>query len=51
MAVRNLCSMAQAVCIEPRSSTRFRPSAEMPFFWLVISHAAANHSVSGVRVP
>jgi len=26
------------------------PSAETPCFWLVISHAAANHSRSDVRV-
>jgi hypothetical protein len=27
------------------------PSAEIPCFWLVICHAAANQIVSGVRVP
>ena len=49
--MRNRCNKAQAVCIEPKSSTRFKPNAEIPFFWLVMYHAAANHSVSGVRVP
>jgi hypothetical protein len=27
------------------------PSAEIPCFWLVMSHAAANQTASGVRVP
>jgi len=27
------------------------PSAEIPCFWLTIIHAAANQTVSGVRVP
>jgi hypothetical protein len=51
IAVRNRCNKAQAVRIEPRSSTRFRPNAEIPFFWVVMYHTAANHSVSGVRGP
>ena len=42
---------AHAVCSEPIPSVRFSPSAEIPCFWLTISHAAANHTVSGVRVP
>ena len=49
--MRNRCSIAHAVCSEPIPSVRFSPSAEIPCFWLTISHAAANHTVSGVRVP
>ncbi len=30
--------------------TRLSPSAEAPFFWLVMCQAAANQTVSGVRV-
>ncbi len=43
--------MAHAVCSEPRPSTRLRPSAETPFFWVVRCQAARNQVVSGVRVP
>ena len=50
IAERSRCSIAHAVSSLPSPSTRSRPSALAPFFWLVACQAAASQVVSGVRV-
>src|SRR5665647_2064379 len=50
MARRSLCIHAHAVSYEPKPRTRCSPSAETPFFWLVMNQTAANQVDSGVRV-
>jgi|GEM_PF-2779454 len=50
MARRSLCIHAHAVSYEPKPRTRCRPSAETPFFWLVMNQTAANQVDNGVRV-
>src|SRR5437899_8985168 len=50
MARRNLCSHVQAVSYFFSPSTRCRPNALAPYFWVVTHHMARNHTGSGVRV-
>lgn len=50
MALRSVCSQVQAVSSLPRPSTRCRPKALTPFFWLVMNHIASNHIRNGLQV-
>ena len=45
-----LCSHVQAVSYFFSPSTRCRPNALAPFFWVVTHHMARNHTGKGVRV-
>src|SRR5665647_1253015 len=50
IAVRKRCSIVQSVWYDPRPSSLCICSADTPFFVLAMYQAAANHTVSGVRV-
>jgi len=50
IARRSLCIHAHAVSYEPNPRTLCRPSAETPFFWLVMNQIAANQVDKGVRI-